>query len=284
MAGEKKKRALIVEGGGMRGAHTAGALAELSAWGAPHFDVICSSSAGSCTVAFWVSQQPHLFEKIWSSYLHDSQFIRYRHLMTTKAVMDLDYLFHEVFSKREPLRTDKILESEQDFYITVTHCETGEPHYLHNKNNIDVLQALRAGAAMPFAHPLPVWYENEPYADGGISDSVPIRKAIEEGCDEFWVLLTRPRNYRKPTPASIPWPRWLYRNYPGLANALQTRHLQYNDTLEEIDSLEAAGKAVVIAPDHSLPVSRFTRNRKRIVEAMRMGRHDVRQKIRDLDV
>ena len=36
-----------------------------------------------------------------------------------------------------------------------------------------------------------------PYLDGGVSDSIPVLKAIEDGCDKIVVVMTRDKNYRK---------------------------------------------------------------------------------------
>lgn len=275
------KRALIVEGGGMRGAHTAGVLMELSRQPGCHFDVICASSAGACTAAFWVAEQHHRYERIWSDYVHDDLLIRYRHLITSRPVMNLPYLIYEVFVKHEPLDTATILASPIDFFITATHCHTGQAHYFHNKQGIDVLNALHAGAAMPFAHPLPVWYQGEPYADGGIADSIPLRKAIAEGCEEFVIVLTRPLGYRKDKPGLIPWPRWFFRRYPGLANSLLKRNQLYNKQLREVRELEKSGRALVIRPSADLNISRLTRQREKILRAIEQGQQDTREALID---
>lgn len=268
------KRALIVGGGGMRGAHTAGVLAELSSRQIPNFDVVSACSAGACTSAFWIAEQHHLYERIWGDYLHDNRFIKFKRLLLPGPVMDLNYLLDEVFTHHEPLDTERILASPIDFFITATDCETGKAHYFHNKQDIDVLQALRCGAAIPFAYPLPVWYQGRPFADGGIVESIPIQKAIDEGCEEFLIILTRPKTQTKERVSRIPWPRWKYRHLPGLAEAMLKRHSLYNQQLQLIHELEQAGRAIVISPSESLPITRFTRNRSLLQRAMAEGHRD----------
>ena len=257
----------------MRGAHSAGVLEGLS-HGKQEFDVVLGSSAGACTVAFWVADQHHMYTRIWGNYLHDDQFIRYRYLVMPGPVMNLDYLLYEVFGRHEPLDIDRIHNSKTDFFITVTHCETGKTHYLHNKNKIDVLEALLAGAAMPLAYPLPVWYQGQPFADGGIAGSIPVQKAIDEGCDEFIIILTRPQGFRKKRVSPLPWPRYLFRKYPGLVESLRQRHHRYNQQLEHVAQLEHEGKAIVIRPPAELPLSRFMRKRSLIHQAIDQGRRD----------
>ena len=45
--------------------------------------------------------------------------------------------------------------------------------------------------------------------------------------------------------------------YPAVYEALNKRYLWYNETLEYIDSRVAAGKAVLIAPEEPLEISRI---------------------------
>jgi predicted patatin/cPLA2 family phospholipase len=45
----------------------------------------------------------------------------------------------------------------------------------------------------------PYIFRGKPYFDGGISDPIPIKKAMELGCDKLIVILTRPKKaFRKP--------------------------------------------------------------------------------------
>lgn len=264
------KRGLLVEGGGMRGAHSAGVLAALAEQSDLHFDVICGSSAGSCTVAYWVAGQQHLLTEVWGQHVHGARLIRYAQFLTGGAGLDLNYLIDEVFGKRVPLDVNAIRTSPIDFYIAATHCKTGAAHYFHNKSEPDILAALKAGAAIPIAFPTPVWLHGAPYADGGIAASIPIQKLLSEGCDEIWAVLTRPVGYRK-KPGRLPWPYWYYRRYPALAEALHLRHRSYNNSLEQLEALERAGRARVFRPSPSLPLSRFTRSQKRLLAGMAQG-------------
>ncbi len=276
------KRALVVEGGGMRGAHSAGVLAELSEHALPPVDVVCSSSAGSCTVAFWIAQQALRVERIWANYLHGARFIKYHRLFSSRPVMDLDYLVHDVFAKLEPLDIQAIRQSPIDFFVTATHCGTGNVHYFHNRQNIDLLEILKAGAAMPLVYNLPVWIHGEPYADGGIADSIPVQKALDAGCDELWVVLTQPKGFRKEKISRLSWPRWVFRKYPKLAEALLKRHILYNRQLDLVEQLERQGRAIVIRPQEALPVTRFSRNQLNLCTAIAQGRQDASSRMEEL--
>ncbi len=271
------KRALIVEGGGMRGAHSAGALSELSQhMASTDFDVVCGSSAGSCTAAYWVAEQPELFETIWGDYLHGRRFIQFRRLLLPGPVMNLDYLLDEIFIHEAPLNIKQIATSSIDFFITTTDCHTGKAVYFHNKKKIPILHALRAGAAMPVAYPVPVAIETGLYADGGIAEPIPYQPALDADCDELWFILTKPKGYRKPQTKQSSWPKWLFRRYPALAQAIIERPQRYNQQMEQIELWELSGRARVIRPSTS-HTSRFTRKQDKIHAAIAQGRLDAAQ-------
>src|ERR1043166_9750977 len=63
------QKALIVDGGGMRGAWAVGALNALHELGEDRFDLVVASSSGACSAAYFVAglHQPAL--EIWQHYV-----------------------------------------------------------------------------------------------------------------------------------------------------------------------------------------------------------------------
>ena len=95
----------------------------------------------------------------------------------------------------------------------------------------------------------PVKIDGVPYFDGGIADSIPVGRALEDGCDKLVVLLSKPRDYiRQPQKMKA-----LYtlrcRAYPRIVEALDHRHTAYNLNLRKVYDLEKAGKAFIFAPE-----------------------------------
>ncbi len=267
------KRGLVVEGGGMRGAHSCGALMALADRGLTDFDVVAATSAGACTSAFLVSRQFDMFPVIWTKYLHDGRFINLMKLATRQSVMDLDYLIHEVFRNLEPLDVDSLRRNPTCFYVSATDCLTGTASYFNNHEDF-ILNALKASSAMPIAYRHPVIIDNRPYVDGGIVDSIPIQKALDEGCGEIFVLLTRPEGYRKKAPLVNLLPRIYQKKYPRLAEAILRRHEVYNETLSRIENEDYPAKLTVIRPRQKLPVKRLTTNVEKIRAAIDQGYSD----------
>lgn len=260
----------------MRGAHTCGALIAMAEQGMTDFDVVIAASAGACTVAYLVSRQFHLFPAIWTKYLHDGRFFDLKRLPTRHSVLDLDFLIHRVFRELDPLDVEAIRKSKTKFYIISTNCETGRVVYF-DAHKDPILNALKASAALPIAYRQPVVIDGHSYIDGGISDPIPIQKAIDEGCDEIVVLLTRPEGYRKKIPLVNVLPRLYARRFPRLAEALLSRYESYNRSLDLIESGRLPARLTVIRPRTKLPVGRLTTNLSKIKAAMAQGERDAKE-------
>ncbi len=261
----------------MRGAHSCGALMALVHSGLTHFDVVTAASAGACTAAYLVSGQFHLFPVIWTKYLHDGRFINLKKLATRHSVMDLDYLIHTVFREQQPLDVEAIRKSRTRFFIVATDCETGLPKYFDSRRD-PIWTALKASAALPIAYRHPVVIDRKTYIDGGVSDPVPLQKAIDEGCDEIYLILTRPEGYRKKPPFFHILPRLYQKKYPKLAELFQTRYRDYNQLMERIENWGVAPRSAerhirltVIRPQGKLPLNRLTTNRMKILGAVEQG-------------
>ncbi len=56
--------------------------------------------------------------------------------------------------------------------------------------------ALRATASMSFATSGFDFVDGHPYADGGLVDPIPIRRALQDGATEITVLLTHSSSFR----------------------------------------------------------------------------------------
>ena len=59
-----------------------------------------------------------------------------------------------------------------------------------------LMKICRASSSMPLVTPM-VNIDGVPYLDGGLADSVPIRRAQKLGNEKIIVILTRNQGYRK---------------------------------------------------------------------------------------
>lgn len=244
------KGTIVLEGGAVRGLFTSGVLDYLMEQEL-YFSHVIGVSAGSCNAVDYVSRQP---ERTRNCMIPGKGENRYLNSIPTfvkeKSIMDMDKIFHEYPYKTFPFDFDTYFSSEMSCDIVVTNCETGKAEYKDEREDKERLMKLcRASSSMPLLAPM-VSVDDQVYLDGGIADSIPIERALENGNDKTVVVLTRNPGYRKkPTGRSVArlYQRY-YKKYPNLVKAAINRNAIYNQQLELIEQLEDEGKIFVIRP------------------------------------
>ena len=150
--------------------------------------------------------------------------------------------------------------------------ENGELVYFSRddiKELKDLMKIVRASSSMPILMP-PTKIGNSFYVDGGIGGGIALDIAKKDGYKKFFVILTRPKGYRKKPVQYQRFIRRYYRKYPKVFEAMFNRHRVYNETLDELERLEKEGKAHLVYPD-TMPVSNSERNHKRLVNSYNLG-------------
>lgn len=119
--------------------------------------------------------------------------------------------------------------------------------------------------------------------DGGVSDAIPIEKAVEEGWEKIIVVLTREESYRKVE--GLDWQqvlfRLIYRKYPNLLEVGKRRGKKYNESIEKVLELEEQGKAFVLRPTKLKLTNNESRTEK-LVEAYQHGYDTIAARYQEL--
>jgi predicted patatin/cPLA2 family phospholipase len=268
--------ALIVEGGAMRGVWAAGVLAFLHERGRRQFDLVYAASSGACSAAYFVAGMWEPGLTIWRNFacnvVRKTNFLRHKHMI------DLAYLVDHVIRQHVPLSVEALRRVPTRFYIVLTDCLTGEPVYFHACDD-RVFAALRATASMALATRGFDFVDGHPYADGGVADPIPLRRAIQDGATDITVVLTH-----DPTFQLKPTPRWLgkiaYPQFPLVARVWTARqNINYNAALELMKHPPAGVHIRVFRPLRPLPVGSFTIDRKRIEAALALGHAEALQQM-----
>ncbi|MNE44377.1 Patatin-like phospholipase [compost metagenome] len=111
---------------------------------------------------------------------------------------------------------------------------------------------LRATCAIPMFFPA-IDINGQKYYDGGLTDPIPIKKAIADGNDKHLIVLTQPKGYIKEfSKQNARVGKLLRRKYPKLEEVLLTRHEIYNETVAFCEQLEKEGQAIIIRPERPL--------------------------------
>lgn len=249
-----KRTGLVLEGGGMRGIFTVGVLDCFMDHGV-RFPYTVGVSAGASNGISYISGQRGRSRFSNIDLLKHYNYIGWRHFLRGRGYIDLDYIFYVYPERYYPFDYDAFFKAPERFEMVVSNCLTGQAEYLEEKRDRDRLLAVcKASCTLPVLCPI-TYVDGVPMVDGGVCDTIPVRHALEQGCDRLVLVLTRNKGYRK-ADKDFYLPGFIYHQYPALREQLRTRYRRYNETLDFIERLERERKAIVIRPEKPLRVGR----------------------------
>lgn len=275
------KTGLVLEGGAMRGLFTAGVLDVFMEEGLT-FDGAVGVSAGACFGCNYKSRQPGRVIRYNLKYARDPRYCSWSSLLKTGNLFNADFCYRELPLTLDPFDTRAYVANPMEFHLSVTDCETGKPVY-KRLDEVDEksLKWIQASASMPLVS-RPVEIDGRAYLDGGLSDGIPLKYFESLGFERNIVITTRPHGYRKFSSRKIALLKPFLKRYPSVYQALKTRHIWYNETLEYIDERVNAGKALLIYPDEPLPISRVCHDPETMRKVYEIGRENARLRLKDI--
>lgn len=163
MSSQRRKRALVLDGGGLRGAFTEGVLTAFYEAGIDYrfFDYYISSSAGACNMAYFLTGQIDEGLRVWREHLHPKLF----GWRFGKPYIDLGHLVH-VFREVESLNVRLLRQRRVPAYAVLSEVATGRAHYENISEAPDPVAVLEAAVAIPFLAK-PIMLNGRLYYDGG---------------------------------------------------------------------------------------------------------------------
>ena len=260
---------LILEGGGMRGVFTCGVLDNFMDRGI-RFPYTIGVSAGACNGLSYMSGQRGRARYSNIDLLEKYNYIGLKYLLKKRNIMDFDLLFREFPEHILPYDYDAYFQNPTRFEMVTTNCVTGRACYLEEKEDKErLLRIARASSSLPYVCPI-VHVDGRPMLDGGIVDSIPVERAMQQGYERNVVVLTRNRGYRK-SEKDIKVPHFIYTRYPRLRVVLSRRCQVYNEQLEEIERLEDEGRIIAIRPIKKVVVNRIEKDIKKLTDLYEEG-------------
>lgn len=188
------KKALILSGGGARGAYHAGVwkyLAEQN-W-VP--DIICGSSSGALNAiaigcGLTSKELIHLWESIQQDNIFNisilkqiTNFFCHRGFYPLSDSKSLKKIFTDSLSLK------KLKKSKFEIVISAVHVLNSRLRFFHNQEIR--LEHIMASCAIPIMFPWS-YVDGEPYWDGGVMANTPLLPAIQSGANEIIVVLQSP--------------------------------------------------------------------------------------------
>ena len=243
------KAGLVVEGGGMRGVYSSGVL-DFFIEKDLFFENNYGVSAGACHLCSYLAKQYKRAFRVNVDYLNDKRYCSVHSLLKTGNLFGAEMLYDIIPNELDLFDYDTYNKNESNFYVVITDINTGKPEY--------------------------VKINDKEYLDGGISDSIPIKKSIADGNKKNVVILTRDSTYRKGKNSLMPIIKLKYKKYPNFVKSMADRYIVYNEILDFIKELEDNGDVFVIRPKKPVNIGRTEKNREKLEALYNDGYNDAK--------
>lgn len=196
----KPRRALVLSGGGVKGAYHVGALMHLLGNLRTRYDIVCGISVGALVGSF-ISMYKHGEEALASSDLYDlwktitpkriykKWPLGYLQVPFMKSVYNSRPL-HELV--RGMLDPEKLRTSGKELRVGAVSLQSGK-YTLFSQDDPDIVDAVLASSSFP-AMLLPVKMKGQWWTDGGIINTAPFKAAFDLGATEIDAILLSPRH------------------------------------------------------------------------------------------
>lgn len=262
--------ALILEGGTFRPIFSSGVMDALVDNGI-EFPYVIGVSAGITDGVSYVSKQTKRNYKLLMNHRFDKNYVGVKNIFKERSLFGLKYAYEYLPTEVYPFDWETYLSNPAEVRIGVTNAQTGKSEYLDGKLLDKECTMLKATCAIPFVFPVIHLNGNE-YYDGGLTDPIPIRKAMSDGHKKALIVLTRPKEYKKELSFSNKFAAFaLRKKYPYLVPILLNRHILYNETVKYCEQLEKEGKAIIIRPTQEVQIDSMEKDLNKIDAIYRFG-------------
>lgn len=208
------KKALVISGGGSKGAFAVGVVKQLAtSFPEISFDIFVGTSTGSLIVPLASVEAIDTLEKLYTT-VRTSDIITkgnvVSRLLNDNSLFDARPLGNLIKQTYDDATANGIMQSGKEIYLATTCLQTSEPVYFSTHEGPMVTdykvikmsspdefrRAVMASACQPvFMPPIEVQKGKLPmrqYVDGGVREYAGIQLAIDAGADEIFVILLSP--------------------------------------------------------------------------------------------
>jgi NTE family protein len=190
-------RALVLSGGGSKGAYEAGVVSYLMDTLNFRYDIICGVSVGALNAVYLAQmskgvQTGRFLTSLWTNYIDNSKVYK------NWLIPYVSGLWKPSVYNSKPLQnlinnyisTDNLVRSGIKIRIGATNLASGE-YRVFDETYHDLKIAVQASSAFPGLL-TPVELEGDLWADGGIRSNTPLSAAIQAGADSVDMVLCSP--------------------------------------------------------------------------------------------
>lgn len=212
------KRALVISGGGSKGAFAVGVIRRLlNTFPNLDFDIYVGTSTGSLIVPFAALKEFDALETLYTTQRTENIIQKFNigDRLGEHSIFEATPLWHLIENNLTDTRCSTLLGSTKEIYLTTTCLQTesmtvftnaanpfAPKHYEIRKlvNNLHLRKAVLASACQPvFMPPVKVNKDvpgaanpTHQYVDGGVREYAGVQMAIDNGAEEIFTILLSP--------------------------------------------------------------------------------------------
>ncbi len=195
--------ALVISGGGSRGAFAVGAIEVLREAGIG-FELVAGTSTGALIGPLVITDEIQLLRSIYTS-VRTEDVIRQRHvleILLEDAIYDSGPLWRLINSFITPARYAELIAAQAELFLTTVNLQSGELVYWNQHgggpaggplSRRTLMRAMLASASMPvLMPPVRIYPDGDQHVDGGVREIAPLSVAIAHGATDLYAIVLSP--------------------------------------------------------------------------------------------
>ena len=272
---EKKKKALIIEGGGQRGVFSFGITDTFIKKNYDPFDIYIGVSNG-VAVLYWylIREKDNNLDKML--YAATGDYFSYKNIFNGKDIFNVHQMYKdgEKIFKPNVEKIKKNLTEKKYISVVTDAAEARAEYYIFGDE--EWTQKMIASGTLPVLVRTPSLINGRRKFDGGITDPLPVEKAYEMGAKKIIVIRTYEKEFRRKLKIENYIGALLSQGYPKLRRALLNHDKTYNKALDFINNPPKDCEIVQLCPPEKLKTKRDSKN----IELLK-GDYEVGKKVAD---
>ncbi len=268
------KKALVLEGGGLRGAYTAGVCAWLIE-NKIEFDLHCGISSGALFAICTGLKDIQMLHDCATTYSVSKRNVGLQPFLLEGQPVGYDYLFNDVLPKKVNLIPSRIQTIKPLVEFGVYDLKNEDVLWKNQTDLKEDLKWLKAACVLPIAG-RNVKIGKQYYMDAGVRTMIPLDQTLTHDVDKLMIITTKPDTFVRKDNA--PLTQFLldvlYFKHKKLLKEFRDRKTVYYREMAQVKDLVTQGKAIHMRPTKDSGAKRFSATYEQVNDLFEMGKAD----------